>query len=68
MRGILTCVMATAILAGCTTNGGNDRARSDWGRYDYNRPDPSYGGYDAGRYYRESTEQGERRLTQKERY
>lgn len=40
-------------LAGCTAGAGGgygiDRGDSN---YDYDRPDPAYGGYDAGRYYR----------------
>lgn len=67
MHKILSCMMATAILAGCTTDGGDGRPQSNWRRYDYNRPDPSYGGYDASRYYRESPAQRERRLSHRDR-
>jgi hypothetical protein len=53
MRTLITCIMATSMLAGCASYGGDDRVRTDWRVYDYNRPDPSYGGYYADRYYRE---------------
>jgi hypothetical protein len=38
-----------------------------YGNYDYNRPDPSYGGYYADRYYREDPRYGEHRLSMDER-
>jgi len=38
-----------------------------YGRYDYNAPDPSYGGYYADRYYRESPRYRERRLSNNDR-
>jgi hypothetical protein len=51
----------------------NDRRdngrRDDWQRgrnYDWNRPDPNYGNYDASRYYRQGN-YSERRLTRKDR-
>jgi Ni/Co efflux regulator RcnB len=49
-------------------NGRNDRG--DWrtgSRYDYNRPDPRYGGYDASRYYRANGSYKERRLGRNDR-
>ena len=49
-------------------NARNDR--SDWrsaNRYDYNRPDPRYGGYDASRYYRAGNNYKERRLGRNDR-
>ena len=45
------------------------RDRGDWQRgrnYDWNRPDPNYGGYDAARYYRQGN-YSERRLTRNDR-
>ena len=48
-------------------DGRNDRG--DWrsgSRYDYNSPDPRYGGYDAARYYRGGN-YGERRLGRNDR-
>ncbi|WP_281823044.1 hypothetical protein [Sphingobium sp. BS19] len=35
--------------------------------YNYNRPDPTYGNYDAGRYYRDDRRYRERRLGRNER-
>ncbi|WP_420139948.1 glycine zipper 2TM domain-containing protein [Sphingomonas sp.] len=49
-------------------HGRNDRG--DWrngSRYDYNRPDPRYGGYDAARYYRAGGNYRERRLGRNDR-
>lgn len=63
MKALTTLIFtgaAAATLAGCATSRyGDDRYGyydrdyyGQYGRYDYNRPDPRYGGYDAGRYYR----------------
>lgn len=46
---------------------GHDGDRGDWRRYDYNRPDPRYGTYDAYRYYRSDPSYRERRLTRADR-
>jgi hypothetical protein len=60
--------LACAVLVtGCANEGGYDRPERHWRQYDYNRPDPSYGGYDAGRYYRENSTQRERRLSNRDR-
>ncbi|MGB5076231.1 MAG: glycine zipper 2TM domain-containing protein [Sphingorhabdus sp.] len=67
MRTILSCVLATTILTGCATGNSYDRPAREWRSYDYNRPDPSYGGYDASRYYRETRKQRERRLSERDR-
>lgn len=56
---------ATFLLSGCTMDGGYDRPH--YASYDYNRPDPAYGGYDAGRYYREDRRYRERRLARNDR-
>lgn len=56
----LLTLAAGAALAGCTTtgygNGGwgyyDPGYYREYGGYDYNRPDPRYGGYYADRYYR----------------
>ncbi|MEO0032904.1 MAG: hypothetical protein RIS94_2662 [Pseudomonadota bacterium] len=56
----------------------NDRYAGDWGyydrntydrygRYDWNNPDPSYGGYYADRYYRDNNRYREHRLNQDDR-
>lgn len=42
-------------------------AYRDWNRYDYNRPDPRYGRYDAGRYYRDGRYYQPRRLAANDR-
>lgn len=61
MKPLITLVLggaAAASLAGCATYGDDrygyyDRGYySQYGQYDYDRPDPQYGYYDAGRYYR----------------
>ncbi|WP_116091925.1 glycine zipper 2TM domain-containing protein [Sphingomonas crusticola] len=49
---------------------GNRNVRGDWrnaNRYDYNRPDPRYGRYDASRYYRADNRYRERRLGRNDR-
>jgi len=53
MRLIALGLAATSLLAGCAAYGGSEPMNSQWSNYDYNRPDPSYGGYEADRYYRE---------------
>jgi hypothetical protein len=67
MRLLIVGIAATVALTGCVGDGGNDRPRRDWSRYDYNRPDPAYGGYDAGRYYRDDQRRSERRLSRNDR-
>lgn len=67
MKQIALAAAAVIALTGCATGGGYDDTSRTWRQYDYNRPDPAYGGYDAGRYYRESKVQRERRLSQNER-
>lgn len=57
---------AATVVSGCA-GGGFGRGGSDFRQYDYNRPDPAYGGYDAGRYYRENPRQRERRLSNNDR-
>jgi uncharacterized protein YcfJ len=65
---IRTAVLAgTMLLAGCATSGSYDRSSRNWRYYDYDRPDPSYGGYHADRYYRETPRQRERRLSERDR-
>ena len=75
---ILPLAAATA-LAGCATTGDGyayddggygyyDRAYYDrYGRYDWDRPDPTYGGYYADRYYRDDRRYRERRLSNNDR-
>lgn len=68
MRRLLACILATTVLAGCADNGHGGRPHTTWRQYDYDRPDPSYGGYYADRYYREDAQRyRERRLSRNER-
>lgn len=63
---LIIAVAAAVGLSGCASTGYSDRGRSsDYRGYDYNRPDPRYGDYDAGRYYRE--QRAERRLSRNDR-
>ncbi len=65
----LGLLAASAALAGCTDydNGPRRGYYSDYARYDYDRPDPAYNGYDASRYYREDRRHDERRLSSNDR-
>lgn len=67
MRIVVAGALAAAMLAGCTSDGGNGRPEARWRQYDYNRPDPNYGGYYADHYYREDTRHRERRLSRNDR-
>lgn len=67
MRIGMVALAAAVALTGCAMNGNAQRPSGNWRQYDYNRPDPSYGGYDAGRYYRDDPRQRERRLSERER-
>ena len=68
MRGLLFGLLATGLLAGCADYSGQDHMADGGGRYDYNHPDPSYGGYEADRYYREDSDQShERSVSRDER-
>ena len=62
MRLTISASLAGLMLAGCSTYGGEN-----YGRYDWNRPDPAYGGYYADRYYRDDRRSGERRLSRDDR-
>lgn len=66
---LLALSSATLLLAGCTgydRSGPGDNYR-DYRNYDYARPDPSYGGYDASRYYRDGSRYRERQLSRRDR-
>lgn len=68
MRHVIMGLIATSLLAGCTNYGGNEAMNTQWRNYDYARPDPSYGGYEAERYYREDPARyRERRMNNNER-
>ena len=65
----LAAVGAATMMAGCSTYGdpyGGPRGGRGFAGYDYNRPDPAYGGYYADRYYREGRRYRERRLSANE--
>lgn len=74
---LLSLSAAAMFAAGCTTNGTGyddggygyyDRTSYNrYGSYDYNRPDPTYNGYYADRYYREDRRYRERRLSENDR-
>lgn len=79
---VLSVLAATTLTAACTSNGYDGRlgygSANDWGyydrgyhdrygRYDYNNPDPRYGGYYADRYYRNNARYRERQLSYDDR-
>lgn len=74
---LITLIAATTLSAGCSTYGSDyddggfgyyDRTSYNrYGSYDYNRPDPSYNGYYADRYYRDDRRYRERRLSENDR-
>ncbi|MBK5264228.1 MAG: glycine zipper 2TM domain-containing protein [Alphaproteobacteria bacterium] len=67
MRALIASAMAAAMLTGCMSSGNDRRPDTSWRQYDYNRPDPNYGGYYADRYYREDSRHRERRLSRSDR-
>ncbi len=62
---ILAAAAAATLVGGCTTTGGRDYSR--YSQYDYNRPDPSYNGYYADRYYRSDRSYQQRQLSANDR-
>lgn len=70
MRTATLGLVALATLTGaCTTTGdgyGDSRYRT-YSSYDYDRPDPSYNGYEADRYYVDNRRYRERRLSANDR-
>lgn len=66
---LLALSSASLLLAGCTSYGDSrpgDDYRS-YRNYDYSRPDPAYGSYDASRYYRDGSRYRERQLNRRDR-
>lgn len=64
VAGILTAGM----LCGCVGDSQLRDNRTEWSRYDYDRPDPNYGNYHADRYHRNDARRyRERRLAANER-
>lgn len=65
---VLGLIGTTILLSGCMgSDGGRYGASPGYRHYDYNRPDPAYGGYDADRYYRDDRRYRERRLSNNDR-
>lgn len=60
-------LIAATVVSGCAGTGYRDGGFASYRQYDWNRPDPSYGGYDAGRYYRDDRRYRERRLGRNDR-
>ncbi len=67
MRRLPLIAIVAATLGGCSTYDGPEREYGRWSQYDYNRPDPTYGGYYADRYYRDGRRYRERALSREER-
>lgn len=61
----LTALGAT-LLAGCVDTG-DARPGYLYSQYDHTHPDPAYGGYDAGRYYRGDPQYRERQMRRTDR-
>lgn len=66
MKMAVAAVSAAMLVAGCSGYGDGGRPQG-WSSYDYNRPDPAYGGYDADRYYLDEARYRERRLSRRDR-
>jgi hypothetical protein len=66
MRIMILGLAAAASLAGCTDYNSGPRSYG-YSSYDYNRPDPSYGGYYADRYYREGRNYREYQMSRDDR-
>lgn len=64
-KGVIAALAAGTLLSGCIPAG--DRPSRGYSDYDYNRPDPAYGGYEADRYYRDDPNYRERRLSDNDR-
>jgi hypothetical protein len=68
MRTMTLALLAAATaLGGCGEYGMGGPRSAGYRSYDWNRPDPTYGSYEADRYYREGRNYRERRLSRDER-
>ena len=67
MRLMILGFASAILVTGCVGDGNDHRPGMGWRNYDYNHPDPSYGGYDASRYYRDDPRYRERRLSKRDR-
>lgn len=63
---LIAAFASATLLAGCVGSGGPGPGYN-YRQYDHNRPDPSYGGYDAGRYYQDRPRYRERALRNNDR-
>lgn len=59
-------LVCAALLSGCAGSGAAGPGFA-YRQYDHNRPDPAYGGYDAGRYYSDNPRYRERALGRNDR-
>lgn len=64
---IMGTLAASLLLGGCSSYDSGRPGHNNYRQYDYNRPDPSYGGYDPSRYYSENSNSRERRLNRNDR-
>lgn len=68
MRILILGLAAATALTGCTDYAdGPSTSYYGYRDYDYNRPDPAYGGYYADRYYRDDSRYREYRLSRNDR-
>ena len=67
--GLALAIVASTAVAACSDygRGGLDPRYAGYSRYDYDRPDPAYGGYYADRYYVDDARYRERRLSRNDR-
>lgn len=64
----LAAIGAATMVSGCMGTGyDSGYGGGGYSAYDYNRPDPAYGGYEADRYYRDDKRYRERRLSDNDR-
>jgi hypothetical protein len=68
MSKFVFAIVSAGLLAGCVAAGQDSAYRTDWSRYDYDRPDPAYGNYYADRYHRKDDRRyRERQMNRNER-
>jgi hypothetical protein len=68
MSKFVFALVSAGLLAGCVTAVEDPDYRTDWSRYDYDRPDPTYGNYYADRYHRKDDRRyRERQMSRDER-
>ena len=68
MFKIAFAIVSAGLLTGCVSADQDRDYGTDWSRYDYDRPDPSYGKYYADRYHRDDPRRyRERRMSSQER-